>query len=368
MKINKAIGIAVFLIGIVLLAGCAAQTGPGGTAPAGEVIKIGFISPLSGDVASYGIGAKKGMELAKKELGMDNIQVIVEDSKCEGKEAVTAVNKLILVDGVKAIIGELCSGATLAAAPIAEQNNVVLISPASTSPKVTDAGDYIFRVIPSDALQGDFGANLAYDKGHRKLAVLYSNEEYGLGFNTVLTESFEGLGGDVVASETFERGAADLRTQVTKIKNAGPDAIYIISNSLDSAVAVLQQIEELGVDAALFASEGLKSPDVTAGAGAAAEGMLVSSVSSGTTDFVASHMVEYGEEPGPFAVQAYDAFTAVAMVIQQGATTGEEIKNALYALDFEGKSGHIVFDENGDVFGNYDLYEVMDGAFVLVNQ
>jgi branched-chain amino acid transport system substrate-binding protein len=330
-----------------------------------EVIKIGFIGPLTGDAASYGLSIKRGVDLAAKEMGLNNVRLVYEDSRCEGKEAVTAVNKLISVDRVSAIIGEVCSGATLAAAPVAEQNGVVMISAASTSPKITDAGKYIFRTVPSDALQGDFGARLVYRKGYRRLAILYSNEEYGLGFNNVLMDSFTKAGGEVVSSETFERGSTDLRTQLTKIKSSKPDAIYIISNSPDSAAAALKQLKELGIDAALFGSEGLKSDAVIKGAGAAAEGLILTSVSSGTTDFARRHRDAYGEPPGPFAAQGYDAFKAIAITIKQGASTGQEIMNALAAVEFDGASGRIKFDENGDVSGNYDIYVVKDGVFTI---
>ena len=145
-------------------------------------------------------------------------------------------------------MAQLCSGATIPAAAVANEQKVVMVSPASTSPKLSEeGGDYFFRVIPSDSLQGDFGAKLVYEKGARKLAVLYSNEDYGVGFNSVLMESFPALGGDVVASEAFEPKSTDLRTQLTKIKAAEPDAIYIISNSPDSAAAALKQIDELGL-------------------------------------------------------------------------------------------------------------------------
>lgn len=329
------------------------------------VVKIGIMLPLSGDAASYGFGVKRGVELARADLKLENVEVVYEDSKCEGKEAVSAINKLISFDEVVAVVGELCSGATLAAAPVANENKVVMVSPASTSPKVTDAGEFIFRTIPSDALQGDFGANLAYDSGYRKLAILYSNEEYGLGFNNVLKESF---GGEVVASEAFERKSVDLRAQLTKIKDAEPDAIYIISNSPDSAVAALKQITELGIEAKLYGSEGLKGQYILDGAGDSAEGLVVTSVSSGTSSFIDKHKEVFGEEPGPFAAQGYDAFTAIAMAIQDGATTGTEIRDKLEQIDFEGASGNIKFDENGDVFGNYDVLEVKEGKFVPVNE
>lgn len=340
---------------------------PKETAP----IKIGFMGPLTGDAASYGESIKKGVDLAKKEIGLANVEVVYEDSKCDPKESVNAVNKLITVDKVAAIVGDVCSGATLAAAPIAEQNKVVMISPASTAPKLTDAGQFIFRVIPSDALQGEFGAKLAYDKGYKNLAILYGNEEYGVGFNKVLSESFTKLGGTVVASESFETNATDLRTQITKIKAKKPDVIYIISNAPSAAVSALKQIKQLNLKVAVFGSEGLKSPDILSGAKDAAEGLILTSVTSGSADFLANHKAEYNADPGPFAAQGYDAFKTVALAIQTvqkagGTVTGDAIRTALSSLEFDGASGHIKFDQNGDVSGNYEVYKVEKGAFVIV--
>lgn len=331
--------------------------------PKAKPVKIGWMGPLTGDAASYGESIKQGVELAHRQIKA-NVELIFEDSKCEGKDAVTAVNKLINTDQVEAIIGEVCSGATLAAAPVAAPQQVVMISAASTSPKLSEAGEYFFRTVPSDALQGEFGAQLVYNKDFRRLAILYSNEEYGLGFNNVLKEKFTALGGSVVTSEPFERTAVDLRTHLAKIKNTKPDAIYIISNSPDSAAAALKQITELGLEAALFGSEGLKSPDILAAAGEAAEGLILTTVSAGTSEFFSQHRTAFGAEPGPFAAQGYDAYAALAHAIGSGAATGPAMMEHVRSLEFNGVSGHIKFDEHGDVAGNYTVFEVADGQFV----
>ena len=344
------------LIILLLLASCTKTP---------EVITIGFMGPLSGDAASYGQSVQRGVDLAKKDMALRNVAVVYEDSKCDGKDAATAIHKLIALNNVQAIIGEVCSGATLAAAPIVNENSVVLISSASTSPDLTPAGDYILRVIPSDALQGAFGAKLVKEKGYKTLAVLYSNEEYGVGFNKVLVEEFEKLGGNIVAQEAVERGNTDLRSSVTKIKNAKPEAVYLIANSPDTATAALKQLRELGVQAQLFGSEAFKDSAIIKAAGDAAEGLVFTSVSSGSPEFVESYMIEYGVPPGPFAAQGYDAFKALALAIKSGAETGVEIKEALKNVEFEGVSGSIKFDEHGDIAGNYEVYIVKEGNAVI---
>lgn len=362
-KTTLLLGLAV--IAMLTIAACSpqAQTNTQSQQTSSEKVKIGYMGPLSGDAASYGIGVQRGIELAQAQSNAP-IELITEDSQCDPTESVNVITKLITVDGVQAIIGELCSGATLAAAPIAEENGVVLISPASTSPEVSEAGEYIFRTVPSDAEQGKFAAELAYDDGHKKIASLYSNEAYGTGYSEVLVAEFTQLGGQVVANEAFERGATDLRSQLTKIRGAEPDAIFIITNSPDSASAALKQIAELGIDATLYGAEGLASPQVIQGAQGGAEGMFITSVSSGGEDFKQNHISSFGEEPGPFAAQGYDAYMVLANAVSAGATDGQSIRTHLHAMEYEGASGTIIFNAQGDVSGNYDILRVEKSEFV----
>jgi branched-chain amino acid transport system substrate-binding protein len=338
------------------------------TKPSDGKIHVGVMVPLSGETASYGMGVKHGIELAfldlKQSGKISNLVLNYEDSRCEGRSAVNAINKLISINHVSAIIGEVCSGGTLAAAPIAEKNHVPMVSPASTSPAISEAGDYIFRVIPSDALQGEFGAKLIEKQGKKTLAILYPNEDYGLGFSKVLSERFTAIGGKVVASEAFERGSIDLRSQLTKIKSKNPEALFLISNSPDSALAALRQIKELGIKAALYGSEGLKCADVEHHP--AAEGLQLSSVSSGSPEFLKHYLAIYKEEPGPFAAQGYDSMMAIGLAVVEAGADSKKIQGSLISLNFDGASGKISFDANGDVAGNYDLFVVKSGKFTLV--
>ena len=367
---STTITIGVIII-LVLLSGYVYQGITGNTIFAGnknvvanEKIKIGFMGPLTGDAASYGHGIKRGVELALKDSELKDVEIIYEDTKCDGKEAVNAINKLINIDGVVAIVGEVCSGATLAAAPIAEENKVAMVSASSTSAKITDAGDYIFRTIPSDENQGKFASNLLISNNITNLSILYGNEEYGVGFNEILTKDFEENGGKVVASESFERSSVDLRTQLSKIRKAKPQAIFIISNSPDSAVAALKQIKQLGIKAKIYGSEGLKGPEVAAVK--TAQGLTITSVSAGTSKFASEYMDEYGLAAEPFSPQGYDAFTAIAKTLAGGAKTGTEIKDALYKESFKGASGDIEFDSDGEVTGSYDVYQLTNGTFVKI--
>ncbi len=367
-KGNGAMTIAVIII-IVLLAGYVYMGVTGNSIfpvqqnSENSKIKIGFMGPLTGDAASYGHGIKRGVDLALKDSGLTNVKIIYEDTKCDGKETVNAINKLINIDGVVAIVGEVCSGATLAAAPIAEESKIVLITPSSTSSEITKSGDYIFRTIPSDTLQGKFAANLIYGMNITNLSILYGNEEYGIGLKDSLKADFEALGGSVVSTEAFERSSTDLRTQITKIRKSRPQALYIVSNSPDSAVAALKQIKQLGLRVKLFGSEGLKAIEVSNEK--SAQGLIITSVSAGTTTFATEYYNEYGLAAEPFSPQGYDSFTALAKTLKEGALTGDTIKEDLYKLEFDGASGKIAFDNNGDVSGNYDVYKLENKTFVL---
>jgi branched-chain amino acid transport system substrate-binding protein len=327
-------------------------------------IKVGVMVPLSGDKADYGVSVQAGIELAKDFLGLNHVELIYEDSKCSEEAAVTSVNKLISVDKVHAIIGELCSRATLAAAPIAEASSVVMISPGSSAPKITDAGEYIFRVVPSDTHQGAFGAKLIADKGFKKLAVLYTNNDYGVGFNEILKNEFAKNGGKVVASESVETTNNDVRAELTNIKSASPDAIYIVSNSPSTAASTLKQIKDLNITAQVFASEGLKSDDIITASEGGAEGIIITAVSGGSAKFLNEHHIKYGTTPGPFSAQGHDALQALGWAAAEGAGTGEQLKYKLLDAKFDGASGVIEFDSNGDVEGSYDVYTVTGGVFV----
>ncbi|MDG6244505.1 MAG: penicillin-binding protein activator [Methanolobus sp.] len=357
--------VILVVLGILFTAGCADTETPGETGE--EMIVVGIMGPYTGGAAVYGNAAKDGAMLAFDEADLPNVIIVVEDTKSETREAATAMNKMVSVNNVQAVIGDLISAATLAAAPIAEQNQVVMISPASTSTDISDAGDYIFRTIPGDDGQGIFAANTMHERGYTKLALLYTNDQYGNGLAGIISEEFTAKGGEIVADETYEAGSSDMRTQLAKIKNSNPEVIYIVSNTPDSSVALLRQITEIGIDANIYGSEGLKVASILE-LGSSVEGIVITSVSPESEDFRQKYMDAYAEEAPAFAAQAYDAATAIIMAIEQGATTGEEIKNALYEMEFDGASGHIKFNEMGDVEGGYVLVEVRDGAFVTLEE
>ena len=332
-------------------------------------VKVGLMMAFSGGSASMGYGANKGIQLAKKQLGADNIEIVQVDSKCDPKAAAEAV-KTLIQQNVVAIIGEGCSSATVAALPAANNAKIPLISPSASSPTLSIPNDYFFRVVPPDTLQGTFMAQTIYDKGYRNVAVFYTNEPYGSGMNTVFRQGFEDLGGKVVASATAEPDVIDVKAQMEQLKAVKPQAIFIAPNSVVSATAAMKIAREVGITAPFYGADIMYDPTIIANAPQAATGLTISSFPTGTKTFKQAMFNEYQKSEELYAApQAYDIIAMLQMALQKGNTTGEQIKNFLPSVDFEGASGHIKFDTNGEISDKsykYDLFQVTDGVFRLV--
>lgn len=334
-------------------------------------IKVGVMMAFSGGSSSMGYGAMKGVQLAKKQLSADNIEIIQEDSKCDPKSAAEAVRRLI-EQKVAAIIGEGCSSATVAALPAANNARVPLISPSASSPTLTIPNDYFFRVVPPDNFQGAFMAQAIYDRGVRNVGVFYTNEPYGTGMNTVFREKFEALGGKVVATASAEPDVIDLTAQINDLKAAKPQAVFVAPNSVVTATAVVKLSRQAGLTVPLFGADIMYDNTMINNAMSAAEGLIISSFPTGTKAFKQSLLNEYQKSEQLYAApQAYDIIHLLQIATEQGASTGEEIKQAIPSISFQGVSGLIKFDSNGEVTNKdyrYDLFEVKDGAFQLVAQ
>ena len=204
-------------------------------------ITIGVVLPLTGEAAHWGIPPRNGAQLAVEEVnraggvGGRDLELYIEDDRCKPAEGVAAFNKIMVAASPSIILGAVCSGVTLAIAPLAEMRKVVLISPASTSPKLTGAGEFIFRVVPSGGLRGKvFAEYVHHDRALRKVAGLYINNEGGIGGSTSFKARFAQLGGTLVIEETYAPGTTDLRPQLARIKAAGAEGVLIGSYPPDT--------------------------------------------------------------------------------------------------------------------------------------
>lgn len=342
-------------------------------------LNIGAILPLSGTGAQYGEAARKGMELALDQINNTggikgkNIRIIYEDTQGDPKTGIAAFQKLISVDKVQVVLGDLLSSVSLSVAPIANQKKVVLFSPASSAPKLTQAGDYIFRNCPSDIYEGSIMANFAFDKlALRKIAILRIHNEYGVGIGDVFKKIFTAKGGRIVNEEYYDENSTDFRTQIVKINSNNPPAVYLLGYK--QMGYILRQAKELGLKTQFLSTVTFEDPDIIKVAGDSAEGVIYSastfdpkSVNDVVSRFVAAYEDKYQSLPNIFAGLSYDAVKIVTLAIEKGGTQGEKIKNALYQVKgYRGVVGETSIDDNGDAILIPVLKTVKNGKFVFL--
>jgi branched-chain amino acid transport system substrate-binding protein len=341
-----------------------------------EPIKIGFVGPLTGDVAGLGTVSRAAVELAAEEInaadgiGGRQVQVIYEDTKCSPSPATSAVQKLINVDKVSAIIGGLCSSETSAFAPMAMQSKVVTVSYCSSAPALSSAGKYFFRTYPSDSYQGIFAADYAYNTMKaRKVAIIYHVSDWGTGIKDVFVQEFEKLGGKVVDVEGTAQDVRDYRTQIAKIKSSGFDTLYLPVYS-DGGTALIKQLADAKVPTSkILGPEVFNDPKFLTDTKGSADGITITaSKISPSEDFKTKLLAKTGGKEVPIcAPEAYDAFQAVAKGLLAGGTDGDKLQESIRALDFTGQSGQISFDEHGDLkTANYVISKISNGAIVEV--
>jgi branched-chain amino acid transport system substrate-binding protein len=343
----------------------------------GDDFTVGVVAPLTGDNAKYGESAKRALELCADELNAASgvrgkkIRLIFEDSQGTPQKGVTAFQKLITIDRVPVVIGDLLSTSTLAIAPIAERNRVVLLSPTSSAPKITDTGDYIFRNVASDVFEGRVVADAAIDRlGVTRVAVISINNDYGAGMVEVFRKRFKERGGMIVSEETYAQNASDFRTQLTKIADAKPEVIYMVGYR--ELGQLLKQATDLGLEARFLSNVLFEDPEILKIAGPMAEGVIYSSraYDSESNDptirkFVDGYRARYSDTPDVFAAYSYDAMRILALAVERNGVTSDDIRSGLYSIkDFQGVCGLTSFDENGDVIQPAFLKTVRNGKFV----
>ena len=365
---------------LVLVGGCAKRpSAPSvvpATRPGGENdITVGAILPLTGDAAQYGQAARRGLELAIEKVNAERLTpakmaVEFEDDQADPKRAVSAFQKLTAGGDVPAVIGAFSSSATLAIAPLAERKRIVLLSPVASAPAVTKAGDFIFRNVASDVFEGSIMPQFAYkDLGIRRVAVLYINNDFGVGLRDAFAAGFRALGGQIVAEEAFAQGATDFRGQLTKLKALKPEAVYLVGYK--EMARVLRQSAELAFSPRFLSISMFEDPDILKLAGRAAEGAYYTyqgfdprSNDKVIKDFVSSYRARYGSDPDIYAGLAYDAGRILALAIKEGGRDPARIRDVLYRIgDFPGVTGRTTFDRNGDVTKEIHIKYVHQGKF-----
>ena len=336
-------------------------------------VKVGFMMAQTGGAASMGLGAIKGVQLAMKQLGADNIELVQVDSMCDPKVAPQAIQKLI-DQKVVAIIGEGCSSASVAALPLANKAKIPMISPSASSPALSIPNDYFFRTIPPDDFQASYDAQYVYKQGIRTAGLFYTNEPAGAGQAKIFQTEFEKLGGKVTVSTFADAQVIDLAAQAKQLKDANPEAVLIAANTVTSAGAIVNLSRQAGYTGKFFGTDSQYDKTLITNTGKNSEGQVVSTFTLGTAAFKQSMANEYQSAELAYAApQAYDALHAIFIATQRGATTGEQVKNDLATIEFDGASGyHIKFDKNGEIsdprYVKYALLQIKNGVFVEINQ
>lgn len=355
---NKKNLIIIVVIALVLIVGYIAF----GPQANGEVVKIGVILPLTGDAAAYGEPGRNVVQMAADEInaqgGIDGrpIALIIEDGKCNGTDAASAMQKLVNVDRVKVVIGGFCSGESLAAAPIANANKVLLFSPSASSPDLTNAGDYFFRNYPSDAAQGSVMAEVAYDKGWETVAVIYEQTDYASGVFKAFEARYTSLGGQIILIESFVPDTKDFRTSVAKLKATGADALLISTQVPAAAEIILKQIQEQGWSPQLIVNDVFAGGDIPANNPTLVEGALTAefgydAASPSFQKFVSDYTSRFGTAPEwlSYAQTEYDAVYMLADAMTEVGEDADKLVDWLYnSKGWTGISGVVEFDANGD--------------------
>lgn len=333
----------------------------GGLAHAEDTIKIAVAGAITGPVKQYGdmqmIGAQMAVEQINAKGGVDGkkLEAVLMDDVCEPKQAVAVANQIIN-QKIKYVVGHLCSGSTQPASKLYEDEGILMITPAATNPAITQQGyTMVFRTIGTDDQQGPSAGNYIADRIKPKhMAILHDKQQYGQGIAEEVKKTVEAKGLKVALFEGVSKGQTDFSALCTKMKSENVDFVYYGGYHPELGL-ILRQCREQGFDAGFMGPEGVGNKDISAIAGPASEGLLVTLPADFSADPANAGLVkafkEKNEDPsGPFVMPAYAAVQIIADAIQ-GAKTEDPVKLASYIHqhDFDTPIGKVAFKENGDL-------------------
>ena len=347
-------------------------------------VKVGLCGPFSGPAANWGEQFKRGIELAFSEIDkvdVDRIKLVYEDSEAEPRKAVLAFQKLISVDNVKIIIGPLSSTEVLSVAPIAEKSKIIMLTPTAPHKDITLAGDYVFRIYPSDEKRSVILADYTYNDLHAKsIGIIYRKDDFGTAVQEAYVQRLIDLGinNDSICNEGYEPGLTDFRTIILKVKAKAPSVVLLVGHSKELGFMVRQSYE-LGFKPQFLSTADFENPEVLRVAGEAANGVIYGSIVfdvNSPDPLIRTFRKRYQEffkteeEPGLVVALSYDAFQVIYDAIKRSEFGSIElIKNSLYKTkNFPGVTGNITFDENGDVTKSWGLKIVKNGKFEVLKQ
>lgn len=328
-------------------------------AAADDTIVIGEVGSLTGSEAAFGISTRNGIEMAVEEANAEGgvkgkkIKVVVYDDMSKPEEAASAATRLITQDNVKVILGEVASSNSLAMAPKAQEAKVPMITPSSTNPKVTQVGDYIFRVCFIDPFQGFVMAKFAKDELKlSKVAILTDTKSaYSDGLTEVFKTRFTEMGGNLVAVQAYAKGDTDFRAQLTNLKKLKPEGLYVPGYYQDVAL-IAEQAKELGLKVTMMGGDGWANDKLFELGGKAVEGSYISNhyasddPSPRVQDFIKKYSGKFGAVPDSLAALGYDAArVAIDAMKRAPDLSGPALREAIaQTRDFPGVAGTITLN------------------------
>ncbi|MFA7343175.1 MAG: ABC transporter substrate-binding protein [Terrimicrobiaceae bacterium] len=347
---------------------------------AADEIPVGEFASLTGASASFGQSSHKGTELAFEQINAvggvlgKKLRLITEDDQSQAGQPATIVRKLISQDKVVAVLGEVASSKSLEAAPICQQNKIPMISPASTNPKVTEVGDYIFRVCFIDPFQGTVMSKFARGRGWKKIAVLTDvKQDYSVGLAEFFIKGVLANGGEIVREQKYSTGDKDFKPQLTSIKAAQPDAIFV-PGYYGEVSLIAKQAKLLGIKVPLLGGDGWVGDSLLKVAGKSLDGSFFSSHFSAADKaekvqgFVTKFKSKYGEIPDDMAALGYDSAMILADAIRRAGTTeSAALRDAVAATKgFDAVTGTITLDARRNASKSAVILAIENGGFQFV--
>jgi branched-chain amino acid transport system substrate-binding protein len=371
--------LVILLITTLFISFACERRGGVNTGASTGTILIGYYGDLSGRTSSFGQSTKNGVEMAADEINKaggingQQVKIITEDDQGEPNKAATVVTKLINQDGVKALLGEVASSNSLAAAPKAQEAKVPMISPSSTNPAVTQVGDYIFRVCFIDPFQGEVMAKFsANNLKAKRAAILYDfNSDYSRGLFQFFKRSFTQLGGQIVSEQSYTQGDRDFSGQLTAIRSANPEVIYVPGYYGEVGV-IANQTKQLGIKAPLLGGDGWDAPQLWQLGGASLNGNYISNhysvddPSPSIQKFVKEYQGRYNVLPDALAALGYDSMKVLADAIKRaGGTESTKLRDAIaQTQNFPGVTGAISINQERNAVKPAVVLKLQDSKFV----
>src|SRR5438105_9618799 len=386
MRTNKLL-IIIAALSLMVMTACPPKNESGTTtsntsaAGGGGEILIGEYGSMTGPQATFGQSTHNGIMMAVDEINAKGgingrkIKVITEDDQSKQDEAATAVTKLISQNNVIAVLGEVASSASIAAAPICQANKVPMITPSSTNPEVTKKGDYIFRICFTDDYQGhSLGEYVAKTLGVKRAAILTDvKSDYSQGLGHFFEERFTALGGQIVAKASYANGDSDFKSQLTSVKAANPEVLFVPGYYTDIGQIAIQS-KDLGMTVPLVGGDGWESPRLIEIGGQALEGSYYSNhyfygdPSPVVRNFVQKYKDRYGATPDALAALGYDAMKVLGDAMKRAKKLdGPSLRDAIAATkDFAGVTGAITIGPDRNAMGKkLVIEEIRNGQLTL---